>query len=589
VSDKIIPKYRAVLNKEKGAIRKDWGGKISIGLVYPNSYHVGMSNLGFQTVYSLLNRREDVVAERIFLPSSKEMQVYNKSGKGLLSLESQSMVHRFDIVAFSLSFENDYPNILTILQLAKIPLLAEERDDSDPLIIAGGIATFLNPEPLAQFFDLFLIGEAEGLLDEFIDLLCRLKQTASGKYDLMHGLASGMNSVYVPSFFQLVYNDDGTINTRKSLVKDIPEKIIASHLKIEDLPVNISSIQTPETEFKDKVVIELGRGCGRSCRFCAAGYVYRPPRYQKEDHLLANIERILQQCRHIGLLSASVLDTPGIRDITALITGKGGTFSVSSLRADLLTPEILEELKKAGQKSLAIAPEAGSERLRNVVNKHLTHEQISEAVRMIAREGDFTVRLYFLVGLPTETMDDVSEILNLVKSIKHNMVKESKRRGRIGRISLSVNCFVPKAFTPFQWFSMEDVSNLKAKQKWLRKALSKEGGVNANFDVPKWAYLQTLLAMGDRRVGSLLMLAHKYNGNWAKAFQNSKLNPDFIVYRPKGLEENLPWDFVDHGIKKEFLKKEYKLALKYKESDICETDRCERCGVCDHAYNQNIL
>ncbi|MFC1863027.1 TIGR03960 family B12-binding radical SAM protein [Thermodesulfobacteriota bacterium] len=572
--------YREMLAKEKGAIRKDWGGRISVALVYPNSYHVGMSSLGFQTIYSLLNRREDVVAERVFLPGSKETYLYSQSGRGLLSLESQSMIQRFDIVAFSLSFENDYPNILKILQLGKIPLLAEERDDSNPLIMAGGITTFLNPEPLAQFFDLFLIGEVEETLNEFIGLFYEKRKEGAEKYELTLGLAREMRSIYVPSLYEVVYNQDGTISARKPLESNIPEKIIVSHLKPEELPVNISPIRTPGTEFKDKAVIELGRGCGRSCRFCAAGYVYRPPRYQQENKLLLNIEKTLQQCRHIGLLSASVLDTPGIRDLTTLITGNGASFSVSSLRADLLTPEILDDIKKSGQKSLAIAPEAGSERLRSVINKHLTHEQISNAVRMIARAGDFTLRLYFLIGLPTETMDDVTQILELVKSIKHNMIKESKGRGSIGRISLSVNCFVPKAFTPFQWFPMEDVSELKSKQKWLKKALSKEGGVSVNFDVPKWTNLQTLLATGDRRVGSLLLLAHKQNGNWLKAFRYSELNPDFFVYRPRGLDEILPWDFIDHGINKEFLKKEYELALKGKESNICDPGRCEKCGVC---------
>jgi radical SAM superfamily enzyme YgiQ (UPF0313 family) len=275
-----------------------------------------------------------------------------------------------------------------------------------------------------------------------------------------------------------------------------------------------------------------------------------------------------------------VLDTPGIKDIFRDINEKGGKFSVSSLRADLLTEEILEQLKKTGMKSLAIAPEAGSERLRRVINKHLSNDQITNAVTLTARASDFSLKLYFLIGLPTETKDDVDEIYDLVKVIKHHMVKESRDRGRIGRIRLSVNCFVPKAFTPFQWFPMEEVAGLKKKQKWLKKTVEKEGGVSVTFDVPKWAYIQTLLSVGDRRVAPILMLVHKYQGDWSMAFRHSEINPDFFVLRPKGLDEILPWDFIDHGIRKEYLIKEYMLALKEKESEICRVGECDRCGVC---------
>ena len=283
---------------------------------------------------------------------------------------------------------------------------------------------------------------------------------------------------------------------------------------------------------------------------------------------------------HLGLLSPSVLDTPGIAHITDLIVKKGGRFSVSSLRADSLSEEFLDHLKSVGQRSLAIAPEAGSERLRRVVNKHLTRDQVISTARLIAQKGEFILRLYFLIGLPTETHEDVSEILELVKTIKHHLIKESRSRGRIGQIRLSVNCFVPKPFTPFQWFPMESVSTLKEKQKWLRRAMGKEGGIKVNFDVPKWAYIQTLFSAGDRRVGSLLLASHELDGDWTRTFRSSEVNPDFFVHRPKDLDETLPWDFIDHGLHKEFLIKEHKLALKEKESDVCQVGACDRCGVC---------
>ena len=580
MSDSIVSLYRSRLAGEKGTIRKDWGGRIAIALVYPNDYHIGMSNLGFQVVYHLFNNKKNIVAERVFMPADQEISLYHETGKGLLSLESQSPLQRFDLIAFSLSFENDYPNILKILNLGKIPLLSEERDDLHPFIMAGGITTFMNPEPLASFIDFFLLGEAEANLDKFTELFTDIRNKRHNRSEALKLLARNIKSIYVPSFYHLSYHKNGTIKSREPAEDRIPERIdVASNIPL-DIPVAVSTILTPKTEFADRVLIELGRGCGRSCRFCAAGYVYRPPRIHSETHLLSCIDNVIEESKHIGLLSAAISDTPGIGNITGSIIKKGGDFSVSSLRADSLTRELLDHLKDTGQRTLTIAPEAGSERLRKVINKHLTRDQILDAVSLIARTGDFALRLYFLIGLPTETREDVVEILDLVKSIKHHIIKESSSRGRVSRIKLSINCFVPKPFTPFQWFPMEDLSSLKEKQKWLKKAFAKEGGVKVNFDVPKWAYVQSLLSIGDRRVGAMMMLSHKLNEDWFKAFRFSELNPDFFVYRPKELDEILPWDFIDHGIHKEYLIKEHKLALKEKESDICRVGECDRCGVC---------
>jgi radical SAM superfamily enzyme YgiQ (UPF0313 family) len=578
VSDKLISLYRARLAKEKGAIQKDWGGRLSVALVYPNVYRIGMSNLGYQVLYHLLNRRDDVVAERVFLPETPDMSLSVETAKGLLSMESLSPLQRFDLIAFSLSFENDYPHILTILQLGKIPILSEMRDRTSPLVMAGGITTFLNPEPLASFFDCFLLGEAEAVLDPFLDALAETKR--GSRREVLRTLAGTMSCLYVPAFYRVAYEKDGTIKSREVQETGIPDTITSPCQVLEDEPVTTSHLLAPETELADRVLIELGRGCGRSCRFCAAGYVYRPPRLRGEETLRPCIQKTLEEVDRLGLLSACVSDTPGIEHITGMIAEKGAAFSVSSLRADSLTRPLLEHLRQVGQKSIAVAPEAGSERLRRVVNKHLSREQIIDAVRLIASTGDFSLRLYFLVGLPTETSDDVSEILDLLKAIKHHLVKGSRTRGKIRQIKLSVNCFVPKPFTPFQWFPLEKVSVLKEKQKWLRKALGREGGIKVNFDVPKWAYVQTLLSTGDRRVGSMLRLAHERGQDWTRAFRFSDVNPDFFVLRPKGLDEHLPWDFIDHGLSKAHLINEYKLALKAEESDICRVGECRRCGVC---------
>jgi len=447
------------------------------------------------------------------------------------------------------------------------------------LVAGGGIITFLNPEPLAPFFDFFLVGEAEAFLDEFLDLFSSVRGFAGRKEDLLKALARESRAVYAPCLYEVRHGKDGVIEAMAPKGPEIPEKVKVQR-RAADVPVTISGIRTSDAAFSDRVLIELGRGCGRSCRFCAAGYVYRPPRTHSEAELQAAVNRAMEESKDLGLLSAAVSDTPGIENITGSIIEKGGRFSVSSLRADSLSDALLDHLKASGQKSIALAPEAGSDRLRRVVNKHLSREQIIDAVRRIAERKEFSLRLYFLIGLPAETLEDVEEIHELVKSIRHRMIKESRRRGRLGRIRLSVNCFIPKPFTPFQWHPMDSVSSLKSKQKRLKKSLGREGGVGIGFDLPKWAYIQTLLSRGDRRVGPMLLLVHERGGDWTQALRFSEVNPDFFVYRPRGPDEVLPWDFIDHGIQKEHLLREYELALEGRESAVCAAGACRVCGVC---------
>jgi radical SAM superfamily enzyme YgiQ (UPF0313 family) len=579
VEDRILAQQRERLARETGTVRKDWGGRLSVALAYPNTYRLAMSNLGFQVVYDLLNRNEHVVAERVFFPDEPESSLPSERGRGLLSLESLSPLVRFDLVAFCLPFENDAPHILRMLAWGRIPPLQSARGEDDPLILGGGITTFLNPEPLAIFFDAFLLGEAEAVLGPFLSACRQLVGKGVPRAETLHALAREVPGLYVPSLYRPVYRSNGLLESTKPLVPDVPERIRVIRDPANHPPA-VSSVTTPETEFGEKVLVELGRGCGRSCRFCAAGYVYRPPRVRREADLVDAVDRALGVTDRLGLLSAAVSDTPGIHELTDRILAKGGTFSVSSLRADSLTSKLLENLKRSGQKRVAIAPEAGTDRLRRVINKHLTEEQIVEAVRLIASVEDFSLRLYFLIGLPTETREDVEGISDLVKRLKHHIVQVSRGRGTIGRIRLSVNCFVPKAFTPFQWFPMDSVASLKEKQKSIRRELRREGGVDVTFDVPKWAYLQSLLSRGDRRVGGMLHRAYELDGNWKKTFLQSEVNPDFFVYRPRELDETLPWDHIDTGIRKTHLMEEYRLALEERESPECRVGRCERCGVC---------
>ena len=583
MSDDITSLYRAILAKETGTIRKDRGGKLSVALAFPNQYRLGMSNLGIQIVYRILNERTDVVAERFFLPEGPEMAMYLRSRGPLVSLESQTPLSDFNLAAFSISFENDYPNVLQMLEMGKVPLLSEERSRKDPFIMAGGVATFLNPEPLTPFVDFFLLGEAEQNLDPFMDAFLEFGKQPFKRKDVLLHLAKNVPGLYAPSLYDVAYKQNGTLAHFTPSIKDVPDKVQAVHSPtggFTETRMPLSCITTPDTEFGSKVLMEVGRGCGHACRFCAAGYIYRPPRVYEERKLHKCVCEALERCSQVGLVSPAVSDAPGIENLMGMICHHDGKFSVSSLRAEKLNKKLLDYLKQSGQKTITIAPEAGSQRLRNMINKHLTEEQILSAVRLIANTDDFSIRLYFLMGLPTETMHDVNEISDLVKKIKHRMVKESTARGKIGRIKLSVNCFIPKPFTPFQWVPMAEVGALKNTQKKLKKTLIKSGGILVNSDVPKWAYIQALLSLGDRRVSSILLKAYQLNGNWKKAMQISQINPDFFVYRPKDLDELLPWDFIDHGITKKHLKTEYRLALEGRLSDICRVGECVRCGVC---------
>jgi radical SAM family uncharacterized protein len=572
--------YRKRLTQERGAITKDWGGKTTVALIYPNYYQVGMSNLGFQAVYGFLNDHPAMVAERVFLPDDDELRLYKKTSHSLLSHESQTPLLRFDLLAFSLSFENDYPNVLTILDLANIPLMSKDRGEDYPLVSAGGVATFMNPEPISDFIDFFLLGEAEVVLEKFIETFLSLRSSGLSKENALQGLAREIEGLYCPSLYKVAYKDDGSIGSFGPALPSIPPKVaVRKRADMGGFPCT-SRIITPSTEFSDITLVELDRGCGTGCRFCAAGYVYRPPRLPRQEDIRGFIDEILAQNPRLGLISPSVSDIPYIEALTSHILEKGGSFTVSSLRASSLTTNLLVNLNRAEQKTLTIAIETGTDRLRRVINKKATNREILDAIARSARTGFFHLKLYFMIGLPTETREDVKGIVSLVKSIRHKVIKESKGRKRIGRIRLSINCFVPKAFTPFQWFPMDTVDSLKDKQRLLRRSLCSEGGVTISFDVPRWAYIQALLALGDRRVGRILLSTHRNGGNWKQTFRSSNINPDFFVSRQKDLDEILPWDFINHGIEKSYLKEEYHLALVATESPACVVGKCTRCGVC---------
>ena len=566
------------LADESGTIIKDWGGRIPIALIYPNRYFLGMSNLGFQTVYHHLNQLSHVVCERVFLPESEDMATAS-TGTGPLSVESQRPLADFRIVAFSAAFENDYTNIVHLLQLGKLTLNSTLRHQHEPLVVAGGVATFLNPEPIAPFIDIFLLGEAENLLDDFIVAWQQVQDEDLPRQEQLAHLARRVSGAYAPSLFKTENDSTGRLKSFEPLV-DIPGKIPVRPAAIEEQSPTISRILTPHTEFAESVLVEIGRGCGRGCRFCAAGFVYRPVRHQQGKELVQTVLADPPPGGKVGLLSAAVSDHPDIDAICLQLRQAGIQLSVSSLRADSVTPDMLEALQESGLKTVTIAPEAGSERLRQVINKNLSEDQILEAAAAVVSAGIPNLRLYFMLGLPTETEEDVDAIIQLAKRIKHQQLLIGREQERLGTITLSLSSFVPKPSTPFQWVGFCDLSLLKRRIKKLKRGLGAVANVRVHADVPRWAYIQALLSRGDRQLAPLLETVNRERGNWTKAIKAINVNPEFYVYRERERQELFPWDFIDHGANKDYLWQEYQLALAGQTTDSCEPEVCERCGVC---------
>ncbi len=565
--------YENYHESEIGTIRKKWKGRIRVALVYPNTYHVGMSNLGFQTVYYLLNKIEYVVCERAFLNENGAQT----TGQ-IRTIESGKPISDFDIIAFSVSFENDYPNLLAVLQRARLPLTSNERGNPHPLVIAGGVTFFSNPEPVAPFIDCFLIGEAEAVLPRFFDstLSALLNQD---RRSCLRTLAQNVPGAYVPQLYHPSYHSDGTLRAFEP-EGDLPQTVKRRYMDLLSDPT-CSAILTPNTTFDRTFLIEVGRGCPHGCRFCSTGFIYRPPRFRSVSLLDQCLKTGASMTDEVGLVGAAVSDLPGIHTLCAQNMDKDIRISFSSLRADALSPELLAVLSKSNIKTVAIAPDAGSERLRKVINKGITEQDILFAAENLVASGIPNLKLYFMVGLPTETMADVEAIVTLCKQIKHRFLKSSRVRKRIGEITVSLNSFVPKPFTPFQWTAMDDMRSLKHKIKKVKDGLKRVANLRVHADVPRWAYIQTLLSRGNRRAAQILLLTNQNRGNWPKSFKESSINPDFFVYREHALSELLPWDFIDNGVKKSFLETEYKRAMQGKASPKCPMASCSICGVCE--------
>ncbi len=574
---KLRTRRAELLLREQGAVVREWGHRTPVALVYPHEYAVGMSNLGFQTIYHLINSHPDLTCERFFLPGPEEVAAAGGRATPLLSVESQRPLTDFAIVAFSLSFEPDYLGVLQALSLGRLPLLAAQRDERFPLVVAGGVAVMLNPEPLAPFIDAFFIGEAETSGAEFFALLAEVR--GQERFTALRTVAQRLPGVYVPAAYQPEYHPDGTLRAFLP-APGFPPVVQAPHPRnLDEYPVH-SHFLAPGAEFSQMFLIELNRGCGRGCRFCAAGFIYRPLRQRSLAALAKSLQQGLASGAKIGLVGTAVSDHPDLMAILQHLTEHQAPLGLSSLRADETTPQLCQLLKQGGVKSVALAPEAGSERLRRVINKNLSKEELEQAVLAVQAAGIPHLRLYFLLGLPTESNDDVTEIVKLTKHLQHIAVKAGAGKPALASITLSLNSFVPKPFTPFQWVPFAGVAELKERIKRVKRGLQGEARLRVHADLPKWAYYQALLSRGDRRVADILSRVHQTDGDWLRACRESPINPDFFVMRLRQREELFPWDFIDHGVTKDYLWEEYQKALAGQQTPPCPVRPCQRCGVC---------
>ncbi len=556
-------------------------------MVYPNSYDVGMSSLGFQLVYTLLNANDDVICERFFLP---------EKGEPLRSLESGRPLGQFPLVFFSISFEHDYVHLVQLLYLAGVAPFAKDRSQqistADPLIICGGVSTFMNPEPLAPFIDIFLIGEAEPLLPLLLSRLLSQIDKKERK-SLLYDLVREKEGLYAPVFYSASYDQDGMFLGNLA-EKGVPEKIKKQSLK-KCAKAAHSQIVTPAAEFSELFLTELGRGCSRGCRFCAAGFIYRPPRLWDGDAVVKGLQERFPEVERIGLLGMEMADRKELEAIAKYLSDSGCSLSFSSLRADRISGPLLDLLAQSDLRSVAIAPDGASERLRRVINKGLKEEDLVNASLKLVEAGIFKLKIYVMIGLPTETEEDLEELLQLIKTIKEKISKIGRKRGRLSEIFLSLNCFTPKPWTPFQYhpFGISEqlavgeyrsqaqaISSLKQKIQFLRKGLMGESNVHLQVDKPDKVLFQAVLSRGDRRLAQVLYAMVHDRSSWKQAMKKHGLLAEQFAICGYDQKSSLPWYILDHGINSEYLWAEYGKAFKEKTTVACDPEICCRCGVC---------
>lgn len=571
IKQKLYERYQ----NEEQPKRSNTGSRLEVALAFPNTYHVGMSNLGFQVIYREINSRVGTLCDRFFYPDKVDFPNHERTQMPLLSLERQKVLSGYGMIAFAISFEMDYLHILKMLTLGRVPLWSKDRKAQDALVIAGGPCATFNPEPLAEFFDAFVIGEGEDVIHEILDVYAEGQQNGWSRDEVLLKLA-WVPGVYVPRFYQSVYHKDGLLAGFERIA-DVPEKITRRWVKnIAAVPAETTVI-TADTEFSDMYLIEVARGCGRHCRFCMAGYCFRRPRVQSMAVLEQAVDRAQQYRQKVGLVGAAISDYPEIDQLCAMILKKNMTLSVASLRADTLTPTLAKMLARSGQRTITLAPEAGSHKLRQVINKGISNEDLERAIDLAVQAKIPNVRFYFMVGLPFENEEDIDAIIDLARQTKIKMDTLKNR----GKLTLSINPFVPKPFTPFQWLPMTSLTTVEMRLKKIREALHGDRGIEVLIESPKEAYIQGILSRGDRRLAQPLVdcLEQGNLKSLKKTLKQAGLSEEFFLYRSREFNECLPWYQLDMGLNHGYLQQELEKARLLQATKPC-WDGCQRCGVC---------
>ena len=544
-----------------------------VAIVYPNTYFVGMSNLGLHIIYEEINLRNDSVCERIFLPEKKELEAYDKTKTPLMSVETQRPMHQFDVVAFDVTFEMDYFHIPLMLRHGRVPIMGKDRTEFDPIVIAGGPCATFNPEPFADFIDAFIIGEGEGIVSRVLDIIRDGKMEGLDRHAILRQLAN-ISGVYVPSLYVPIYSDDGEFKGYH-IVEGAPTTIKRHFEMLTSGGETV--VATNYTEFGAMYIIEVARGCGRHCRFCMAGYCFRVPRVRPLEILKEGVDRAEKLGKKVGLMGAAISDYPEVDELVTYIRSKDMRYSCASLRADSLTQAVVDGLADSGQKTITIAPETGSERLRRVINKGISEEHLQNAATLSAKSGIQHMRLYIMIGLPTETDEDIEAIVGLAERTQAHMAEV----GCKGRLTLSINPFIPKPFTPFQWMAMDHQKTVEKKLQYIKKALQKNRRIEVLVESPKEAYIQGVLARGDRRLGAVLAAcaADRGSKSFKAEMKAAGLDMDEMNYRERSFHEFLPWSHLDMGMDDGYLEMEWKRSVDEAYTPPC-VQGCKRCGVC---------